>query len=86
MLALYFPKSCTEAIIMCTANRHLCGSVETNGEQRRTKVSFGRTMILALELLRLANRDVSRQSKLISEEIKPVAIAIIELYLSEGIN
>jgi len=28
-----------------TANRHLHGSEEGNGEQRGTKVSFGRTMM-----------------------------------------
>jgi len=36
-----------------TANRHQCGSGERNGEQRRAKVNFGRTMMRALELLRL---------------------------------
>jgi len=38
-----------------TANRHPCGSGERNGAQRRTKVSFGRTM---MELLRLAKRHL----------------------------
>ena len=42
-----------------TANCHLHGSGERNGEQRRTKVSFDRTMMQALELLRLAIRHVS---------------------------
>jgi len=42
-----------------TANHHLRGSQERNGEQRRTKVSFGRTMILALKLQRLAKRHIS---------------------------
>ena len=37
-----------------TANHHLHGSRKRNGEQRRTMVSFGRTMMWALELLRLA--------------------------------
>jgi len=32
------------------ANRYLRSSGERNGEQRRTKVSFGRTMMQALEL------------------------------------
>jgi len=45
-----------------TTNRHLHGSGERNGEQRRTKVSFGRTMIRALELQRLAKRHISGQS------------------------
>ena len=45
-----------------TANRHLRSSEERNGEQRRTKVSFGRTMMQALELLQLAKRHISGQS------------------------
>ena len=35
---------------------------ERNGEQRRTKISFVRTMMQALELLQLAKRHVSGQS------------------------
>jgi len=45
-----------------TANRHLRNSQERNGEQRRTKISFGRTMIQALKLQRLAKRHISGQS------------------------
>ena len=41
-----------------TTNRHLSGSGERNGEQRRTRVSFGRTMIRALELQRLVKRHI----------------------------
>jgi len=41
-----------------TANCHLCGSGEWNGEQR----SFGRTMMQALKLLRLAKRQFLGQS------------------------
>ena len=43
-----------------TTNCHLCGihSGEKNGKQRRTKVSFGRTMMQALELLWLAKRHI----------------------------
>jgi len=37
----------------CIANCHLSGSELRNGAQKRTKVSFGRTMMQALELLRL---------------------------------
>ena len=44
------------------ANRHLRSSGERNGEQRRTKVSFGRTMIQALELQRLAKRHILGRS------------------------
>ena len=39
-------------------------------------MSFGRTVMQALELLQLASLD---EATLNSEEIKPVAIAIIEL-------
>ena len=45
-----------------TANRHLRGSQERNGEQRRTKVSFDRTIMQALKLHRLAKRHISEQS------------------------
>ena len=43
-------------------NHHLHSRGERNEEQRRTKISFGRTMIRALELLRLAKRHVLGQS------------------------
>ena len=53
--------------------------MEHKGEQS----SFGKTMMQALKLLRLMKRHVSRdEATLISEEIKPVAITIIELPLS----
>ena len=41
---------------------HLCGSGGRNGVQRRTKVSFGRIMMQALELLQLAKMHVSEPS------------------------
>ena len=47
---------------------------------------FGRTMMQALELLWLAKGTPRDEATLNSEEIKPVAIAIIELRLSEGIS
>jgi len=46
----------------CTANHRLRGSGERNRAQRRTKVSFGRTMMQALELLWLAKRHLSGQN------------------------
>ena len=46
-------------------------------------MSFGRTMMQALELLRLAKDTSPDKVTLNSEEIKPVAIVIIELHLSE---
>ena len=42
-----------------TSNCHLRGSEERNGEQKRTKVSFGSTMMRALKLQRLAKRHIS---------------------------
>ena len=50
------------------------------------KVSFSRTMMQALELLQLAKDTFRDEVTLNSEEIKPVALAIIELHLSEGIS
>jgi len=43
-------------------------------------------MMQALELLRLANGTSLDEATLNSEDIKPVAIAIIELHLSKGIS
>ena len=51
--------------ISATSNRQLRGSGESNGKQRRTKVSFGRTMIQALELRQLeksTSRDEVKKS------------------------
>ena len=45
-----------------TANCHLCGSGEGNQEQRRTNVSFGRTMMQVLELQWLAKRHMLGRS------------------------
>ena len=42
-----------------SANRHLHGHGERNGTQRRTKVSFGRTIMQALEQLRLVKMHIS---------------------------
>jgi len=42
---------------------------------RRTKVSFDKTMMQALELLRLAKSTSLDNVTLIGEEVKPVAIA-----------
>ena len=45
-----------------TTNRHIRGSGERNGQQRRTKVSLGRTMIRALKWQWLAKRHISGRS------------------------
>jgi len=62
-------KSSTKPRSGATTNHHLRGSGERNGEQRRTKVSFGRTMMQALELQRLAKRTSWDEATLNSEEI-----------------
>ena len=59
---------------MGTANRHLRDKKERKkGMKKRTKVSFGRTMIKPPELLRLAKSTSPDEVTLNSEEIKPVA-------------
>jgi len=52
---------------------------ERNGVQRRTKVSFDRTLMQALELLGWQKGTSPDEATLNSEEIKPEAIAIIKL-------
>ena len=52
-------KSSVKPRSSATANRHLRSSGEKNGEQRRTKVKLGRTMMRGLELQRLAKRHIS---------------------------
>ena len=68
---------------MRIANRHLHAKGERNGVQGRTKVSFGRTMMGCCSWWKGTSQD---EATLNSEEIKAVAIAIIELRLSEGIS
>ena len=69
----------TLVLHMCTVNRHLHGSGERNGEQGRTKVSFGRTMMQALEVLWLVKG--TSWDVVISTKIKPVALAIYRVML-----
>jgi len=69
-----------------TANCHLRGSGERNRAQRRTKVNFGRTMMQALELLQLAKGTSREEAMLNSAKIKPIALAVIKLHLSEDIS
>jgi len=86
LLALHLLNSHTEAIVVCTANCHLRGKREINGAQGRTKVSFGRTMMQALELLRLTKRHVSGRSNNEQWKNQACSLAIIELRLSKGIS
>ena len=51
-----------------------------------TKVDTGKSMKNALYVLWYAKKHVPAEAKLNSEKIKPVASAIIELRLSEGIS
>jgi len=69
-----------------TTNHHLLGSGERNQKQRRTTVSFGRTMIRALELQCWQKGTSWDEATFISEEIKPIALTVMELHLSEGIS
>jgi len=57
-------KSSTKPRSGATTNRHLYAVVEKarNQEQRRTKLSFGRAMMWALELQQLAKRRISGRS------------------------
>jgi len=41
---------------------YVCGSGNRNGVQRRTKVSFSKTMMQALKLQQLVKRHISGQS------------------------
>jgi len=53
---------------------------------KETKVSFIRIMVLSLELLWLVKGMSQDKIMFIRKEIKPVAIVIVKLHLSEGIN
>ena len=55
-------KSCTEAM-MHTLQIITYEVVEKNGAQRRTKVSFVRTMMQALELVQLVKRHILGQNR-----------------------
>ena len=58
-----------------------------NQEQRRTKVSFGRTMMRALGLQQLAKRLISGRIDIEQcEDIKPITLAVMELRLFEAIS
>ena len=68
----------------CTTNGHLCDNGERNGTQRRTKVNFGRTIMQELHGAAVVGKThIYSEATLNTEEIKPVALAIIVLCLSE---
>ena len=62
------------------------GLWKRNGVQKRTKVSFGGTMLQALSCCSWQKGMSRDDATLNSEEIKPVAITVIELRLSEAIS
>ena len=60
--------------------RHLRGSQERNGKQRRTKISFGRTMMRALKLQQLAKRHISERSNVEQWRNQAhIALVVVEL-------
>jgi len=61
-----------------TANLHLRGSGERNGEQRNTVVSFSRAIMQASDCCSRQKGTSQDEAMLISQEIKPVVMAIIE--------
>ena len=62
-----------------TTDLQLHGSEENNGS---TKENTGSIMMQALLLLQLVKRHILDEAMLICEEIKPVALAVLELCLS----
>ena len=72
-------KSSMKPLSGATANRHLCSSGERNGEQRRTKVSFGCEHWTCSGWRKCTSRD---EATLNSEPID----LVVELRLSEGIS
>jgi len=71
---------------VCTANRHLHPKGERNGVQRRTKVIFGKPRCEHWSYCGWRKATSRDEATLNSKEIKPIAIAIIELRLPEGIS
>ena len=66
-----------------TVNQHLGQSAERNGTQRRTKVSPRCIHCTYCGVPKGMSQD---KVTLNSEKIKPVALAVIELRLPEGIR
>ena len=76
-------KSSTKPWSVATANRHLCGSGKVNQEQRWGLVEPWCEHWSCSGWWKGTSRD---EATLNSEEIKPIALAVIELRLSEGIR
>jgi len=80
------PKFHTEAItcvLQIVTYKAAEKGMEYKGEQR---ASFGRTMMQALELLQLAKGTSQDEAMSNSTKIKPIAFAVSELRLYEGIS
>ena len=69
-----------------TTNHHLCAKVERNGTQRRTKVSFDKTMMQVLELLWLAKRHILGLSNAEQWRNQAIATSILILKGSRDLN
>ena len=65
---------------MLSPNRHFSLSAKMNGTQT------GKSMKNALYVLQYAKGTCWAEAMSSSENIKPVALAVIELHLSEGIS
>ena len=72
-----------EAYHVLPLNRHFSLSAKMNGTQRRTLVSPWRMHFMYCSIPKGTSQD---EAMLNSEKIKPVAVVIIELHLSEGIS
>ena len=82
---------------MLLPNRHFIRSKNTNPPQKstlfavskdewHTKEDTGRSMKNALYILQYAKGTSQAEAASNSEKIKPVALAVVELCLSEGIS
>ena len=74
---------CREAMHHATMNRHLGLSAKRNGTQRRTKVSPLWMHCTYSGMPKGTFRDEATSN---SEKIKPIALAVVELCLPEGIR
>ena len=87
LLALHLPKPCTETLYSArTTNCHLRYKGERNGVQRRTNVALEKPRCKHWSCCGWQKGMSPDEVMLNSEEIKAVAIVVIELHLSEGIS
>ena len=79
MISMY---KCREAMY-CTTVSQQFGVVSK--KKRDTKEDKGKSMMCALYVLRYTKRNIRTKQRRIVKKIKPVAVAVIELHLPEGI-